>query len=514
MIITQENDKTADLRIDVWSAKELKDPQLFIEGSEGLLFTVPEFKKQDDTHGFFVIQARKNYAVESGQTLQALLKDPEQLTLVNQQEAITLPKTVSNIEAQTAIDVRHQKNQFIDNTANDDTHNDFFIGSMLFFAFLGGLILNLMPCVFPILSIKILTLHSIKNKQAQGIFYTLGVLFSFFMIALIILSLQSLGNKVGWGFQMQSPAFLILLIFLFTLISLNLFGFFEIPFSLNTNLKWQKTHQLLYAFATGVLASVVTTPCSAPFMATAIGVAISQGSWLALLIFLSLGFGFALPYLLLCSLPKQWIMLPKPGAWMEKTKQFLGFPMILSVIWLLWIAGFQMSNDSIMMLLVSLCFMMLLFWLLRNMKRSTLRLVFVILNLSLIVYPLYWINQEMSQKVPPVKTFAYSPEQLERLIKQHHKVFVYATAAWCITCKMNEKIALETNEVQNLFNEEDIIVMKADWTNKNNAILNYLQKFNRAGVPLYVYYPPSGTPVILPQVLTPSTIVNMVKTSP
>lgn len=505
LIVTGQNDQTTDLRIDVWSATGFKDPQLFVEGSQNVLFNVPQFTRQNDTNGFFVIQARKNDALESPKSLNDLLANNLQLTLVNQKEAITLSKTIPRVQSKTTITTAHQKIQ--------STDSEYFLGSMIFFAFLGGLILNLMPCVFPILSIKILTLHSIKNRRMQGLFYTLGVLCSFLVIALLILSLQSLGNIVGWGFQMQSPAFLILLIVLFTLISLNLFGLFDIPFSLNTNLKWQKSHELLYAFGTGVLASVVTTPCSAPFMATAVGVAISQDSWVTLLIFLSLGLGFSLPYLLLCNLPKQWSVLPKPGVWMEKLKQFLGFPMMLSVVWLLWVTSYQMSRDAVAMIWVSLCFLILFFWLLRNIKPGKLRTLFVVITLGLTAYPLYWIHQETVPRLQRVKTWDYNPAQLESLIKQHQKIFVYATAAWCITCKMNEKIAIDTDAVQNVFDQEKISVIKADWTNKNDAILNYLKQFNRAGIPLYIYYPPSGIPMILPQVLTPSTIVNVIKTA-
>ncbi|MBL7481230.1 protein-disulfide reductase DsbD family protein [Legionella bononiensis] len=509
LIVTHQDDTTADLRVNVWSAKGIKDAQLFVEGPDELLFNVPKLTQLNEQNGFFIIQAQKNEASASNQTLKTLLKKPLQLTLVNNQNAISLSKTVTNSQLLAKIDASNQTDQL--ETAPSDSY---WIGTIVLFAFLGGLILNLMPCVFPILSLKILTLRSFKNKRMQGIFYTLGVMFFFFIIALITLLLQSLGNEVGWGFQMQSPAVLILLIFLFTLITFNLFGLFDIPFSLSTNLKWQKTHELLYAFGTGVLAAVVTTPCSAPFMATAVGVAISQGSWITVLIFLSLGFGFALPYLLLCTLPKDKIILPKPGVWMEQLKQFLGFPMLLSVIWLLWVAGLQMSYDSVIMILVSLCFLALFFWFLRSIQHGTLRLIALLVSLALVVYPMYWIQQELAQKHQINEPSDYSSEKLESLIKDHHKVFVYATAAWCITCKINEKIAIDTNEVQSFFNKEHIIVIKADWTNKNDAILQYLQQFNRAGVPLYVYYPQSGEPVVLPQILTPLTIINQIKQCP
>lgn len=502
-IVSQKNDEIAELKIDVSSAKGFKEPLLFIEGSQNLQFSVPKFTKINNTHGFFTSEVKIKDSTEPRKLLAALLNKPIQFTLVNNKDAISIPQALASNDS-----------SIITPPPAKAVNEEYVIGLILLFAFLGGLILNLMPCVFPILSIKILTLRSVKNKRMQGLFYTLGVLVSFLTIALIILTLQSLGDKVGWGFQMQSPAFLIILIFLFTLISLNLFGFYEIPFSLNTNLKWQKTHELLYAFGTGVMACLVTTPCSAPFMATAVGVAVSTGSWVAILIFLSLGFGFALPYLLLCTLPNSMVILPKSGVWMEKFKQFLGFPMLLSVIWLLWVAGFQMSHDSVMMLLLSLFFLILIFWLLRNTKRGTLRQVSIFVSIILMLYPLHWIQQELKHKPQQITSYEYSPEKLESLIKGHHKVFVYATAAWCITCKMNERVALNTSDVQNFFKKENIVLMKADWTIQNDIILRYLQDFNRAGVPLYVYYPESGNPVVLPQMLTPATIIKHIQKAP
>ncbi|KTD37384.1 thiol:disulfide interchange protein [Legionella moravica] len=507
--VTHQDDASANLKVNVRSAEDLKDAQLFIEGADGLLFNVPKLTQIDKNQGYYTIQVKKNAASESDQTLALLLKQPFQLTLVNNQHAISLSKQVNDSQALSKLNGTNQTEP-----VTDEQNDSYWLGTIVLFAFLGGLILNLMPCVFPILSLKILTLHSFKNKRMHGVFYTLGVLVFFFIIALVTLLLQNLGSQVGWGFQMQSPFVLILLIFLFALITLNLFGFFDIPFSLSTNLRWQKTHELLYAFGTGVLAAVVTTPCSAPFMATAVGVAISQGSWVAFLIFLSLGFGFALPYLFLCMLPNNKVILPKPGAWMEKLKQFLGFPMLLSVIWLLWVAGFQMSHDSVMMLLVSLCFLLLFFWFLSTVRHGALRWIALLVSFALVMYPLYWINQELTQKHQHIQTYEYSSEKLDDLLKNHQKVFVYATAAWCITCKFNEKIAIDTNEVHSFFNKEQIIVIKADWTNKNDAILKYLQQFDRAGVPLYVYYPKSGNPVVLPQILTPSTIIDQINKNP
>ncbi|WP_367606917.1 protein-disulfide reductase DsbD family protein [Legionella sp. W05-934-2] len=384
---------------------------------------------------------------------------------------------------------------------------------MLAFALLGGLILNLMPCVFPVLSLKVLTLQASSQKKLQGLFYTLGVVLSFVTIALIMLILQGVGKQVGWGFQLQSPSFVITLIFIFTLISLNLFGWFEIPFSLSTNQRWREQHKLLYSFATGVLACVVATPCSAPFMATAIGVALTQNAFVAVLIFTFLGLGLALPYLLIAFIPALAKRLPKPGAWMETAKQLLAFPMILSVIWLLWVLGQQKSFDAIILLLLSLTALLFFFWLRKRIKKISWQRVASITTLALVIWPVaaVWKMNGHETKAMVSQEKQFSQAKLDKLIANNEKVFVYATAAWCITCKINERVALDAQAVKDFFKENHIKVLKADWTNRDEMILQYLQKFGRAGVPLYVYYQPGQSPIVLPQLLTPGIIINTIK---
>lgn len=387
-----------------------------------------------------------------------------------------------------------------------------FLPLLLLFALLGGLILNLMPCVFPVLSLKILALKSATNKRLQGVFYTLGVVVTFAVIAMVMIVLQSFGGNIGWGFQLQSPLFNISLIFLFTLIALNLFGFFEIPFSMNANVRWQKNHKYLYSFATGVLACVVATPCSAPFMATAVGVALTKPPMVALLIFIFLGLGLALPYLLVCFIPAFAKLLPRPGAWMETLRQLLAFPMLLSVIWLLWVLGQQIAFDAVILILLSLCALLFAFWLRLRTQHSRFALISFLCSFALVLLPIYtlyhkhWLGQSTS-----IPYEVFSQKKLATLQNNHEKIFVYATAAWCITCKVNEKIALDTKEVQQFFIKENIQVLKADWTNRNDAILQYLQSFGRAGVPLYVYYGPEQPPVVLPQLLTPELLINFIK---
>lgn len=528
--IIKLTDDTATLKINVNSNENLSRSSIFFEGSKEILFGEPKLTITNNKATYFTVNVEKNDP-SSNETMSSLLKKPLLITLVNHNEAITVPGTVQfdndinppkksitqNKMTPIAINSGNtanntQNHQFISANVSQDKERS--IGSLLFFSFLGGLILNLMPCVFPILSLKVLTLRTVDNKKLQGLFYTLGVMVTFLIIALIIIVLQSAGKLVGWGFQMQSPIFIISLIFLFTLISFNLFGLYEVPFSLKVQPKWHKHHQLMYSFSTGILACVVSTPCSAPFMATAIGAAFYKGSWSAIIIFLTLGFGFALPYLLLCIIPQTKMLFPRPGPWMEQLKQFLGFPMVLSVIWLLWVIGYQINYDSIIMLLISLCSLGFTLWVLKSIKGKTLRLIFILLSLTLVIYPLYWINHQMNQHLQKIEVEEYSPEKLQSLLDQNHKVFVYATAAWCITCKMNDTIAIETKEAQEYFKKNHIVLMKADWTNKNNAILGYLQSFNRAGVPLYVYYPGSKTAYVLPQILTASILINSLENIP
>ena len=381
---------------------------------------------------------------------------------------------------------------------------------MLSFAFLGGLILNLMPCVFPILSIKILALKSTSNRRIQGLFYMLGVLFSFFVLAMLVIALKNMGYLVGWGFQMQSPIFVVVLIVLFTLIALNLFGLFELSISIKKSGKGRSGKHLLSAFGSGILASIVTTPCSAPFMATAVGVAFSIGNVSAILIFLMLGFGFSLPYLLLCLLPNAGEILPKPGHWMIKLRQFLAFPILLTIVWLLWVLGHQISLDSLMLLLVSLCFLTLAIWVWNTISQQTLRLPLFFASLLLFALPLYAIEYTQHPVSRGLANETYSAQNLERLLSQQRRVFVYVTASWCITCKMNEKVALDTQAVQDFFKQQHIVLMKADWTNRNDDIFKYLQLFNREGIPLYVYYPQQGEARILPQLLTPSIVMDAI----
>jgi thiol:disulfide interchange protein len=394
----------------------------------------------------------------------------------------------------------------------------FDFATVLYMAFLGGIILNVMPCVFPVLSIKVLSLvnHSGESRVKiflQGVMYTLGVLASFAVIAGLLIFLKSSGEAIGWGFQMQNPFFIAFLTYLLFLVALNLSGVFEVNFSFNLSLK-PATDNFTSSFATGVLATLVATPCTAPFMATALGIAISFDWDKALMVFLTLGLGLAFPYLLLTTFPKLLSFMPRPGNWMVKFRQFLAFPMYFSVVWLLWVLMQQVDNNSVAVLMLGLVAVGFLVWFCTqlNVKNKLIKVLFASSLIISCIYPFFHISQysyRPSDNAELASVIQYDEKKLNDLVMGNKPVFFYATAAWCITCKVNEKVALNTQAVQNAFLDNNIIQMRADWTNKDSKITQLLNAFGRDGVPLYIYFPGKDKePVILPQFLTPNIVIE------
>ncbi len=383
--------------------------------------------------------------------------------------------------------------------------------TILLFAFIGGIILNIMPCVLPIIFIKVVALKYVTKRKLYGLFYTLGVLAGFLVFALIIVGFKNIGTQIGWGFQMQSPIFILALVFLFALIGFNLFGMFELPTPWKGNIKVDQVEELTYAFLTGILACVVTTPCSGPFMAAALGAVMSLSSLHIIATFLMLGMGFALPFLLAAVIHKTEKMIPKPGAWMVKVRQFLGFPILFTSLWLLWVFGSIVGVNGMTLVLVSLSFLGFTFWIYSSIKQRTIAWFVSVLSMGLVIYPLMTIKFGDEKDEEQLEKYSFSQSKLNQLLDEKRKVFVYATAKWCITCKFNEKVALTPEATTAFMIKENVAVMKADWTNKNGKILKFLQKYERTGIPLYVYYDPSGKATVLPQLLTPSIIIDTIK---
>ncbi len=392
-----------------------------------------------------------------------------------------------------------------------------------FFALVGGLILNLMPCVFPVLSMKALSLVQLGDKEEKkarfyGLSYTAGILLSFALIASILIALKSAGAEIGWGFQLQNPVVISVLIYLVFIIGLNLFGFFEFSNSFgNFGQKLAGQSGNKGAFFTGVLATLVATPCTAPFMGVAMGYALTQGAAVSLLIFLALGFGLALPYLALCFIPQLRTKLPKPGAWMEVFKQFLSFPMFLTAAFLVWVLSQQTNSFGVLIILSALVAIVFTIWLWRHLPAGNffraLCLSFLILTAGFSLYAPFSLKAAVEMNTNgAVKESIFTNEKLEQLLEGDKAIFTNMTAAWCITCKVNERIAIKTNTVQNIFIEKDVEYLKGDWTNQNPEITNYLNSFDRQGVPLYVFYGARNEmgerpePILLPQILTKSIV--------
>ena len=380
----------------------------------------------------------------------------------------------------------------------------------ILFSLIGGLLLNLMPCVFPVISLKILNFvnHSENRSQTSlhGMFFSLGAILMFVLIGLSVLVLKSIGMDVGWGYQLQSPIVVSLLIFLFIFLAgfflLNV-NFFNTLLSIGTT--GLKAPNYVNSFATGFLAVIVATPCTAPFMGSALGFAILQPGFSSFIIFLALGIGFTFPYILLSIFPGLVSILPKPGQWMETFKQFMAFPMMLTALWLIWVLSSQISSFQLILVLLGISLIVFFYWLNQlNITSATGKRfrVFVYLFIFVSIF-LTLPTQNISTQE---NTNVFSEAELNKKLEQG-PVFLNFTADWCITCKVNERVALKTKNTLNLFKEKEIFYMEADWTNKNKVISEKLESFGRSSIPLYVFYPERDKqPIILPEILSESVI--------
>lgn len=379
------------------------------------------------------------------------------------------------------------------------------------FAFLGGIILNLMPCVFPVLGIKVMSLanHQSSSRKYHGEVYTVGVLCSFWLLTAILLSVRGAGESIGWGFQLQQPGFVITLVFLFTIMSANLAGLFEFGG------RWMGAGSVLAAkdgyvgtFFTGVLAVIVATPCTAPFMGAAIGAALSQPAWGVFLIFTFLGLGLAFPFLLFSFFPQFLKFLPKPGRWMEVLKKLFSIPMLLTVVWLIWVLDQQLGSagiNRVLGALLILAFALFIHKRSRGQGGKLLAFVFLMSSLSF-AYSAIQVKQARSTQAG-VGWENFSEETLNKALAKSQPVFIDFTAAWCLTCQVNERVVLEKESMKSFFKENNILLLKADWTNNDPAITAMLERHGRIGVPLYLAYAKGSKEAkILPQILTETII--------
>ena len=420
--------------------------------------------------------------------------------------------------------------------AKNDSENSFakFIQAILF-AIFGGMILNLMPCVFPVLSMKALSLVKLKSEEERearehGLAYTAGILLSFAIIGGTLVILKAAGAEIGWGFQLQNSLIIVLLTYLVFVIGLNLAGYFEFSNRLaGIGQKQAQENGKKGAFFTGVLATLVATPCTAPFMGVALGYALTQNAVISMSVFLALGFGLALPYLALCYIPSLRSKLPKPGLWMDQFKQALAFPMFLTAAWLIWVLAQQGGSMATLCALIGMVFIAFSFWLHKNFltdgKKNKVALVFLVISLITIAGTLAVTETPMTNDPMQSETMItgknweeFSSDKLETLLEGDQPVFINMTAAWCITCQVNDRVALKRQATKKLFAENDIAYLKGDWTLKDAEITKYLNQFGRQGVPMYVYYGPRDSktnerpdPVLLPQILTASIVEDVIR---
>ncbi|MFN9068902.1 MAG: protein-disulfide reductase DsbD family protein [Bdellovibrionales bacterium] len=385
--------------------------------------------------------------------------------------------------------------------------------SLLFFAFLGGTLLNLMPCVFPIIFIKAFAFLKLQDSRAKikdGVLYTLGVLTTFTALGILFLMLKQMGMSVGWGFQLQSPLVILFLIILFWLMALNFLGVFEFGTQImNTtgNISWRTS------FGTGVLSVFIAAPCTGPFMGTALGATATLPHFQALLIFIFLGLGLAFPYFLLSLKPQLANYLPKPGPWMETIKQFFAFPLFATVLWLLWVLGQQIGTEG--WFYSGLILLVISFTLWVNSKNIKVGKYFLwaltILLIGLATYQVYNTDKSNNLSHSKSKWTDYSPDKLKAALDSGQSVFIDFTAAWCITCQVNKKLVLDTPEADLIFKDANILRMRADWTNYDPQITLALKKLGRNSVPVYAFYTTGGlTPQILPQILTISNLRHLI----
>lgn len=382
----------------------------------------------------------------------------------------------------------------------------------LLFALGGGLILNLMPCVLPVLSLKALALTQSGENRAKArshaLWYTAGVLVSFGLLGIVVLALRQFGLAMGWGFQLQQPLVVAGLAYVMAAVGLSLSGVFTIGSS------WAGAGQGLAGksgptgdFFTGVLAVVVASPCTAPLMGPALAFAFAASPALALMVFLALGLGLALPFLVIGFVPALAQRLPRPGAWMETLKQVLAFPMYLTAVWLLWVLGQQRGVDALGYALAGIVILALALWRWEKARwqGGIAARVLALLLLLLALWPLWKIPALAAPTVSAAAqggSVSYSAQQLDALRAEGRTVFVNMTADWCVTCKFNEKRVLDTDGFRDLLARHDAVYMKGDWTNVDPAITAFLESHGAVGVPLYVVIAPGQPDTVLPTVLT------------
>lgn len=466
-------------------------PDLFIEGPSGALFGVPTVELQDDGRSaVFSIPFNARRGV-------GILQTPLTFTLVDQTSFGEFRR--EPLITQPAPSLK----QWV---------------RIVFLALVGGLILNLMPCVLPVLALKFLAITEHRDKSISQVrkgflVSAAGIIAAFLLLAVGVLALKAVGVFVGWGIQFQQPVFLTAMAFVLTLFAANMFGFYEIalPSSLATRIGADRGNGLRGQFWTGAFATLLATPCSAPFLGTAVGFALSRGAAETGVVFFALGIGLAIPYLLIAAVPGLVKLMPRPGKWMVQLRRFLGVLLLGSAIWLLSIIAVQVSLQLAAtigaLFALSLLILSLRRWLPLSRLGQKAGIVVAILGLVALLSPVYGNFEKTERKILTHPWQSFAPLAIAQRIGEGKVVFVNVTADWCITCKANEVAVLRRENVVALLSSSSLIAMRADWTRPDPGIAKYLASFSRYGIPFDVVYGP-GAPqgVVLPEILTEGDI--------
>ncbi|MEO8305298.1 MAG: thioredoxin family protein [Betaproteobacteria bacterium] len=396
----------------------------------------------------------------------------------------------------------------------------------LMFAFAGGILLNLMPCVFPVLSLKVLGFATHHDSRAtlhkEAFAFAGGVVLTFAALGVLLAGLRAAGEQLGWGFQLQSPIVVTLLAGLFFVLALNLSGVFEFGQLVPSGVaNFTARNRTLDAFASGVLVVVIASPCTAPFMGAALGYALAASTALTLAVFIALGLGMALPYVVLASFPGWRRRLPRSGAWLVRLKQLLAFPLYATVIWLAWVLGAQRDNDAVVRLLLALLCTGFALWAWHIVRTGGTRRWGVagaaaFIGAVTLAWPLFHVDADADAAAPGSGRVSvadpewqpYAPSRVAELTAAGRPVFVDFTAAWCVTCQVNKRLVLNTADVRSAFARNKVALVRADWTRRDPDITRALTALGRTGVPVYVLYRPGKGPVLLPEVLLRQTVLD------
>jgi thiol:disulfide interchange protein DsbD len=396
----------------------------------------------------------------------------------------------------------------------------------MIFALVGGIALNLMPCVFPVLSLKVLgfaTHHDSKATLHKEAFaFASGVVLTFVALGLVLAALRTAGEQLGWGFQLQSPAVVTALAALFFVLALNLSGVFEFGQLAPSGIaSFTARNRTIDAFASGVLAVVIASPCTAPFMGAALGYALAGSTAVTLVVFVALGIGMAAPYVTLALIPGWRRRLPQSGPWLQRFKQVLAFPLYATVIWLAWVLGAQRDNDAVVRLLLALLFLGFALWTWRIVRTGGARPwgiagAAALAGALALAWPLLRADPEATASAASGQRLAmadpdwqpYTPARVADLAASGRPVFVDFTAAWCVTCQVNKRLVLNTAEIRLAFARKNVALVRADWTRRDPDITRALSALGRTGVPVYVLYRPGRGPILLPEVLQQQTVLE------